>query len=161
MQHSLWHVQRLLSVLAGCICHFTVLCYACRQGAGVPLLGKSFTYPAARRNMRIDFQFDKAAFHFKFLPFTLPYPVPFKILGDERKVRACMQCVMPIECRHCKTVQSAVVAYKCLVRCSHRALAYFISYQPQPNNTGACSFWRQLICFRAIAGLDRHHLHEC
>ena len=58
-----------------------------RQGAGLPLFGKSFTYPAARPNSRIDFQFDKAAFHFKFLPFTLPYPVPFKILGDERKVR--------------------------------------------------------------------------
>lgn len=56
-----------------------------RQGAGLPLFGKSFTYPAARANSRIDFQFDKAAFYFKFLPFTLPYPVPFKVLGDERK----------------------------------------------------------------------------
>lgn len=33
-------------------------------------------------------QFDSAAFHFKFLPFTLPYPVPFRLLGDERKARA-------------------------------------------------------------------------
>ncbi len=30
-------------------------------------------------------QFDQAAFHFKFLPFTIPYPVPFRLLGDERK----------------------------------------------------------------------------
>ena len=27
----------------------------------------------------------QAAFYFKFLPFPIPYPVPFKILGDERK----------------------------------------------------------------------------
>jgi hypothetical protein len=37
--------------------------------------------------MRIDFQFDRAAFYFTKLPFTIPYPVPFRILGDERKVR--------------------------------------------------------------------------
>lgn len=33
-------------------------------------------------------QFDQAAFHFSFLPFSIPYPVPFRLLGDERKVRA-------------------------------------------------------------------------
>ncbi len=59
----------------------------CRQGAGIPLFGKSFTYSAARPHMRIDFQFDQAAFYFKRLPFTIPYPVPFKLLGDETKVR--------------------------------------------------------------------------
>jgi hypothetical protein len=59
-----------------------------RAGEGLPfgIMGKSFTYPAARRNSRIDFQFDQAAFHFTFLPFTIPYPVPFRLLGDERKV---------------------------------------------------------------------------
>ena len=36
--------------------------------------------------MRVDFQFDKAAFAFNALPFKLPYPVPFKLLGDETKV---------------------------------------------------------------------------
>ena len=36
--------------------------------------------------MRIDFQFDQAAFDIKFLPFKIPYPVPFKLLGDETKV---------------------------------------------------------------------------
>ncbi|KAI5066424.1 hypothetical protein GOP47_0019048 [Adiantum capillus-veneris] len=34
---------------------------------------------------RILFQFDKAAFLFKFLPFKVPYPVPFRLLGDEAK----------------------------------------------------------------------------
>jgi hypothetical protein len=60
---------------------------ACRQGAGIPLLGKSSNYPPARPNSRIDFAFDKAAFYFSFLPFSIPYPVPFRLLGDERKVR--------------------------------------------------------------------------
>ncbi|XXG60135.1 hypothetical protein AAC387_Pa04g2109 [Persea americana] len=34
---------------------------------------------------RILFLFDKAAFSFKFLPFKVPYPVPFRLLGDEAK----------------------------------------------------------------------------
>ncbi|KAL2651592.1 hypothetical protein R1flu_019720 [Riccia fluitans] len=34
---------------------------------------------------RILFSFDQAAFDFKFLPFKVPYPVPFKLLGDEAK----------------------------------------------------------------------------
>ncbi|MCO5595163.1 hypothetical protein L7F22_049202 [Adiantum nelumboides] len=34
---------------------------------------------------RILFQFDKAAFSFKFFPFKVPYPVPFRLLGDEAK----------------------------------------------------------------------------
>lgn len=34
---------------------------------------------------RILFRFDKAAFSLKFLPFKVPYPVPFKLLGDEAK----------------------------------------------------------------------------
>lgn len=37
------------------------------------------------QDLRIDFQFDKAAFEFKALPFKIPYPVPFKLLGDETK----------------------------------------------------------------------------
>jgi hypothetical protein len=36
----------------------------------------------------VNFQFDQASFHFKFLPFSIPYPVPFRLLGDERKVGA-------------------------------------------------------------------------
>uniref|UniRef100_A0A383VDN0 Plastid lipid-associated protein/fibrillin conserved domain-containing protein n=1 Tax=Tetradesmus obliquus TaxID=3088 RepID=A0A383VDN0_TETOB len=56
-----------------------------RRGAGLPLFGKSFAYPPVRANSRIDFQFDKAAFYIKLLPWTIPYPVPFRILGDERK----------------------------------------------------------------------------
>eukprot|EP01018_Ginkgo_biloba_P028808 Gb_09730 [translate_table: standard] len=34
---------------------------------------------------RILFRFDRAAFNFKFLPFKVPYPVPFRLLGDEAK----------------------------------------------------------------------------
>lgn len=34
---------------------------------------------------RILFRFDRAAFAFKFLPFKVPYPVPFRLLGDEAK----------------------------------------------------------------------------
>ena len=40
----------------------------------------------AKQNLRIDFQFDRAAFDFKKLPIKIPYPVPFKLLGDETKV---------------------------------------------------------------------------
>jgi hypothetical protein len=39
------------------------------------------------QDIRIDFQFSKGAFDFSFLPFTIPYPVPFKALGDETKVQ--------------------------------------------------------------------------
>ncbi|XP_076916703.1 putative plastid-lipid-associated protein 12, chloroplastic [Bidens hawaiensis] len=34
---------------------------------------------------RILLRVDKAAFSFKFLPFKVPYPVPFRLLGDEAK----------------------------------------------------------------------------
>ncbi|ESQ30365.1 hypothetical protein EUTSA_v10011532mg [Eutrema salsugineum] len=34
---------------------------------------------------RILFRFDRAAFALKFLPFKVPYPVPFRLLGDEAK----------------------------------------------------------------------------
>eukprot|EP00270_Netrium_digitus_P007951 TRINITY_DN2339_c0_g1_i4.p1 TRINITY_DN2339_c0_g1~~TRINITY_DN2339_c0_g1_i4.p1 ORF type:complete len:427 (+),score=68.97 TRINITY_DN2339_c0_g1_i4:44-1282(+) len=34
---------------------------------------------------RINFQFDRAAFELKFWPYRLPYPVPFRLLGDEAK----------------------------------------------------------------------------
>ncbi|RYR36789.1 hypothetical protein Ahy_A09g041749 isoform D [Arachis hypogaea] len=36
---------------------------------------------------RILFRFDRAAFSFRFLPFKVPYPVPFRLLGDEAKVQ--------------------------------------------------------------------------
>ncbi|EFN58006.1 hypothetical protein CHLNCDRAFT_142183 [Chlorella variabilis] len=58
-----------------------------RVGKGLPfgILGVSSSQPPARPNLRVDFQFDRAAFTFKSLPFKIPYPVPFKLLGDERK----------------------------------------------------------------------------
>ncbi|KAK3205023.1 hypothetical protein Dsin_019069 [Dipteronia sinensis] len=34
---------------------------------------------------QILFRFDRAAFSLKFLPFKVPYPVPFRLLGDEAK----------------------------------------------------------------------------
>jgi len=34
---------------------------------------------------RIDFAFQEAQFEFKDFPITIPYPVPFKLLGDEAK----------------------------------------------------------------------------
>ncbi|KAJ9183107.1 hypothetical protein P3X46_007014 [Hevea brasiliensis] len=40
---------------------------------------------AIENGKRIIFQFDRAAFSFNFLPFKVPYPVPFRILGDEAK----------------------------------------------------------------------------
>lgn len=40
--------------------------------------GKSSVGPPARPNMRIDFQFDQAAFTFRKLPFSIPYPLPFR-----------------------------------------------------------------------------------
>ncbi|EHA8588411.1 putative plastid-lipid-associated protein 12, chloroplastic [Cocos nucifera] len=40
---------------------------------------------AIKDGRRILFQFDRAAFSFKFLPFKVPYPVPFRLLGDEAK----------------------------------------------------------------------------
>jgi hypothetical protein len=57
-----------------------------RQGAGLPLFGKSFnTPPAAGPKSRIDFQFDQAAFNLWDGKVKIPYPVPFRLLGDERK----------------------------------------------------------------------------
>ncbi|KMT14377.1 hypothetical protein BVRB_4g071570 [Beta vulgaris subsp. vulgaris] len=40
---------------------------------------------SVRDGKRILFQFDRAAFSLKFLPFKVPYPVPFRLLGDEAK----------------------------------------------------------------------------
>ncbi|KAF3452616.1 hypothetical protein FNV43_RR03049 [Rhamnella rubrinervis] len=40
---------------------------------------------SVKNGKRILFQFDRAAFSFKFLPFKVPYPVPFRLLGDEAK----------------------------------------------------------------------------
>lgn len=78
--HPYCQVEALASTSTRPLAGFTP-----RKGAGLPLFGKSFTGPPARPNMRVDFQFDQAAFYIKRLPFTLPYPVPFRYLGDETK----------------------------------------------------------------------------
>merc|ERR1719387_1648895 len=56
-----------------------------RKGQGLPFLGKSDNSPPSAPNKRIDFQFSRAAFDLKALPFKIPYPVPFKLLQDESK----------------------------------------------------------------------------
>lgn len=38
------------------------------------------------QDMRIDFAFDNAYFDLAVVPFRIPYPVPFRLLGDETKV---------------------------------------------------------------------------
>lgn len=41
--------------------------------------------PASDPDARIDFQFVDAGFDLSLLPFRIPYPVPFRLLGDEVK----------------------------------------------------------------------------
>lgn len=53
---------------------------------GLAPFGKSFAAPPRFANERIDFAFQEALFEFKEpIRFTIPYPVPFKLLGDEAK----------------------------------------------------------------------------
>lgn len=53
---------------------------------GLNLFGVSKTaVPASDPDARIDFQFVDAGFDLSLLPFRLPYPVPFRLLGDEVK----------------------------------------------------------------------------
>eukprot|EP00752_Nemacystus_decipiens_P010884 g9677.t1 len=52
---------------------------------GLNILGVSQTTPPEDPSGRIDFQFDEAGFDFKALPFNIPYPVPFRLFGDEVK----------------------------------------------------------------------------
>ncbi len=66
--------QRYDSTTLGKVCLATALHRDCRLSALV------------MQDLRIDFQFDTAAFDFRLLPFKVPYPVPFKLFGDETKV---------------------------------------------------------------------------
>ncbi|CAM9426793.1 unnamed protein product [Pylaiella littoralis] len=55
---------------------------------GLNILGVSQTTPpkvSCDPSGRIDFQFDEAGFDFEALPFNIPYPVPFRLFGDEVK----------------------------------------------------------------------------
>lgn len=56
-----------------------------RQGEGWAIFGKSMKKDPPREDCRLDIWFDRAAFEFVFLPFKIPYPVPFRLLGDETK----------------------------------------------------------------------------
>lgn len=46
---------------------------------------------------RIDFQFDEAGFDLEALPFNIPYPVPFRWLGDEVR-HGCFACDIATRC---------------------------------------------------------------
>mmetsp|Transcript_28894 Transcript_28894/g.41176 ORF Transcript_28894/g.41176 Transcript_28894/m.41176 type:complete len:578 (-) Transcript_28894:42-1775(-) len=52
---------------------------------GLNIFGVSKSTPPRNAEERIDFAFQEALFEFRDLPFTIPYPVPFKLLGDEAK----------------------------------------------------------------------------
>ena len=60
-----------------------------RQGDGkifgLNIFGISKSSPPRRPEERVDFAFQEARFEFRDFPFTIPYPVPFKLLGDEAK----------------------------------------------------------------------------
>ncbi|XP_058098199.1 probable plastid-lipid-associated protein 12, chloroplastic isoform X4 [Magnolia sinica] len=57
------------------------LIFTTRPGTASPIQAAA----TVKDEKRILFRFDKAAFSFKFLPFKVPYPVPFRLLGDEAK----------------------------------------------------------------------------
>jgi hypothetical protein len=77
-------VQALASTQARPLRNFTP-----RQGDGLifglNIFGISKTQPPADPEDRIDFCFVDAGFDLNILPFRLPYPVPFRILGDDVK----------------------------------------------------------------------------
>ncbi|KAI7751932.1 hypothetical protein M8C21_001575, partial [Ambrosia artemisiifolia] len=57
------------------------LMFTTRPGSASPIQAAA----TIKDGKRILFRFDKAAFSLKFLPFKVPYPVPFRLLGDEAK----------------------------------------------------------------------------
>jgi hypothetical protein len=52
---------------------------------GLNIFGISSSRAPRDPSERIDFAFQEAGFEFTNLPFSVPYPVPFKLLGDEAK----------------------------------------------------------------------------
>lgn len=52
---------------------------------GLNVFGVSSNQPPRNINERIDFAFQEAKFEFRDFNFEIPYPVPFKLLGDEAK----------------------------------------------------------------------------
>ncbi|XP_020584058.1 probable plastid-lipid-associated protein 12, chloroplastic isoform X3 [Phalaenopsis equestris] len=57
------------------------LMFTTRPGTASPIQAAA----SVKDGKRILFQFDRAAFSFKILPCKIPYPVPFRLLGDEAK----------------------------------------------------------------------------
>ncbi|XP_073112812.1 probable plastid-lipid-associated protein 12, chloroplastic isoform X3 [Elaeis guineensis] len=70
-------IQTSSSLIEGC----WQLIFTTRPGTASLIQAAATT----KDGRRILFQFDRAAFSFKFLPFKVPYPVPFRLLGDEAK----------------------------------------------------------------------------
>lgn len=55
-------------------------------GSPMRLTPRASPLPArSKQDLRIDFAFDYAFFDLRALPVRIPYPVPFKLLGDETK----------------------------------------------------------------------------
>jgi hypothetical protein len=52
---------------------------------GLNIFGISSSAAPRRVEERIDFAFQEAMFEFRDLPLQIPYPVPFRLLGDEAK----------------------------------------------------------------------------
>lgn len=52
---------------------------------GLPIFGVSSNRIPFDPAQRVDFAFRDACFEFKAIPLTIPYPVPFRLLGDEAK----------------------------------------------------------------------------
>lgn len=71
--------RKQTSLLYVDLCHFPLILLH------VTALFSEQAAATVKDGKRILFQFDKAAFSFKFLPFKVPYPVPFRLLGDEAK----------------------------------------------------------------------------
>ena len=124
-----------------------------RRGAGLPfgLLGVSSTEPPASPNVRVDFQFDRAAFYFKALPFSLPYPVPFRLLGDERKARLA-RCAA----RRAGWPWLAGPAAGILLRAESSCCCGSLDWPRCESVTQ----WLALRPSSLAAGMDRHHLPE-
>jgi hypothetical protein len=63
------------------VCHPICLCTQCFPDLITSFL--PFLPPSPHTG--IDFKFDNAGFDLGFLPFRVPYPVPFRLLNDEVK----------------------------------------------------------------------------
>ncbi|XP_074299987.1 uncharacterized protein LOC141631183 [Silene latifolia] len=78
-------VRHQHDVVYRCICYQPLVYVISRSIVFYVVVYRPLIYRLWQDGKRILFRFDSAAFAFKFLPFKVPYPVPFKLLGDEAK----------------------------------------------------------------------------